>query len=179
MIPKDSNSNHYLKESQAEKKGRLGPSAAVGRTVRPYLADRPPVWRGPSARVEGARCGTGGSRRIFRPSAMRYQTIRAPCGPSAGTSQAVRACHAQVGPGSRVAMSIVHPLFLPTRKDTHLSISLLFSLKKGPPPWGFRLLHSPDRPSTSTDSLARFSTMSPGYFLNNLLSLSLSLSNFE
>jgi hypothetical protein len=36
MIPKDSNSNHYLKESQAEKKEDLGPSAAYEQTVQPY-----------------------------------------------------------------------------------------------------------------------------------------------
>jgi hypothetical protein len=41
MIPKNSNSNHYLKESQAEKKEDLGPSTADGRTVRPYQADHP------------------------------------------------------------------------------------------------------------------------------------------
>jgi hypothetical protein len=82
MIPKDSNSNHYLKECQAEKKGTLGPSAAMGQTVRPYLADRPPVQREPSARVVGAQGGTGGSGCNIGPSASGCQTVRAPRGQS-------------------------------------------------------------------------------------------------
>jgi hypothetical protein len=105
MIPKDSNSNHYLKESQAEKKDDLGPSAADGRTVRPYQADHPWVPHGLFARVTKARRATGCSGGNFGPSAPGCRTIRAPSGLSAGASRTVCVCHTQVGPGPRVAKS--------------------------------------------------------------------------
>jgi hypothetical protein len=60
--------NLYLEISQAEKKKGFRPSAVEGRTVRTDKADHPLVWCGPSARVGGARGGTGGSRVIYGPS---------------------------------------------------------------------------------------------------------------
>jgi hypothetical protein len=166
MIPKDSNSNHYLKESQAEKKGRLGPSAAVGRTVRQFLADCPSVRRGPSARVEGAPGSIRGSGLNNRSSAPGCRTVRVPRGLSAGASRTVRACRAQVGPDSR-AVSQADRTPSPNRKEPHLFPSLLLSLKKGPPLLG-TLFGALPGPSEHIPGLsARFSTMSSGYFSNN------------
>jgi hypothetical protein len=134
MIPKDSNSNHYLKESQAEKKGRLGPSAAVGRTVRQFLADCPSVRRGPSARVEGAPGSIGGSGLNNRSSAPGCRTVRVPRGLSAGASRTVRACRAQVGPDSR-AVSQADRTPSPNRNNL-ISFPLSCSLSRKDPPLG-------------------------------------------
>jgi hypothetical protein len=84
VIPKDSNSNHYVKESQAEKKEDLGPSAADGQTVQPYQADHPRVPHGLPARVTEARGATGCSGGNFGPSAPGCRTVRAPSELSAG-----------------------------------------------------------------------------------------------
>jgi hypothetical protein len=139
MIPKDSNSNHNLKESQAEKKEDLGPSAADGRTVRPYQADHPRVPHGLSAWVTKARRAIGCPGGNFGPSALGCRTVRAPSGLSAGASRTVRVCHAQVGPGPRVA------------KSSRQSLSSC-SLSRKEPSWGFWLELSSNRPSTSTKS---------------------------
>jgi hypothetical protein len=104
MIPKDSYSNLYPEIYQAIKKEDLGPSATDGRTVQPYQGDRPQVPHGLSARVAEARGATGCSGGNFGPFAPGCQTVRAPR-LSAGASRTVRACHAQVGPGPRVAKS--------------------------------------------------------------------------
>jgi hypothetical protein len=124
MIPKDSNLNHYLKESHAEKKEDLGPSAVDGRTVRPYQADHPWVPHRLSARVTKARRAIGCSCGNFGPSAPGCRTVRVPSGLSAGASQTVRLCHAQVGPGPRVA------------KSSRQSLSSC-SLSRKEPSWGF------------------------------------------
>jgi hypothetical protein len=135
------------------------------------------VQRGPSAHVEGARGSTGGSGSNIGPSALGCRIVRAPRGLSAGASWTVRACRAQVGPGSQVVSQQAGLLSSQTRTKhpPPLFLLLSLSLKKRPPPWGFRLGHSPDRSGTSTDSLRGSPSCHPGIFSNN----SLYLSDFE
>jgi hypothetical protein len=163
MISKDSYSNLYLGIYQAEikKEGAERTVRPVGWTIRLYLADRPPVRRGPSAWFEGDWGSTGGSGANNGPSAPGCRTVRAPRGLSAGASWNIRAYRTQVGPRSQGDKSTTLPFFFPNRKSPSphlslslsLSLSLLLFLKEGPPSWGFRMGHSPDRPSTSPDSL--------------------------
>jgi hypothetical protein len=86
------------------------------------------VQRGPSAHVEGARGSTGGSGSNIGPSALGCRIVRAPRGLSAGASWTVRACRAQVGPGSQVVSQQAGLLSSQTRTKHPLPLFLLLSL---------------------------------------------------
>jgi hypothetical protein len=149
---------------------------AVGRTVRPLLENRPPGRPGPSAQLEGKRGNTGCSGANNRPSVLGCRIVRAPRGPSAWAPRTVRACRARMGPRSRAVKEAGSSFSSPTRPRPPLLISLLLSLKKRLPPWGFRLGHSPDSSSTSPDSSRGSPPCHPGLFSNISFSLSRILS---
>jgi hypothetical protein len=116
------------------------------RTFHGRRADRPALPGGPSlgsprlfARVTKARRATGCSGGNFGLSAPGCQIVRTPSGLFAGASRTVCVCHAQVGPGPRVA------------KSSRQSLSSCSLSRKGPS-WGFWLELSSNRPSTSTKS---------------------------
>jgi hypothetical protein len=161
--------SEYLK---LKEKGGLRPSSLSRRTVWPDLEDHPPVRRGPSTRVEGARRGTGCSGSIFGPSAMGSRTVRAPRGPSAKASRTIRVSHTQVGPRSWVVSQACNFSSSQPAKSPLPHLSLALSQRKEPP-WGFGLGHSPDRLSTSTDSPRGSPPCHPGIFSINSLSHSL------
>jgi hypothetical protein len=138
-----------------------------GRTVWRYQADRLRVPHGLSARVTEARGGTGCSGANFRPP--RSRTIRR-C-----IADCLCVSHTG-GTGGASSKSTCHPPFFPTHKGTSPPPSLLLFVNNGTPLWGFRLGHSPDRPSMSTDSLRGSPPCHLGISLINSLSLSLSLS---
>jgi hypothetical protein len=97
----------------------------VGRTVRSYLADRPPVRRGPSARVEG-------HEELLDALVIFSDRPRRGAGPSARRANWLWVPRAG-GASSRVVNQAGSPPSSPNRKGPHLFPSLLLSLKKGPP----------------------------------------------
>jgi hypothetical protein len=137
MIPKDTFSNLYLEIYQDEKKRKVGLSAAVGRTVHPLLADRPPGRRRLSAWLGGERGDTGCSGMNNGLSAPGCRTVRAPRGPSAWAPRTVRGCHARVGSRPRDVNEAGTPFSSPTQPRSSLFLSLLLSLKKRHPLWDF------------------------------------------
>jgi hypothetical protein len=108
----------------------------VGWTVCLYLADCSPVRRGPSAQFEGDWGGTRGSGAYNGPSAPGHRTVRAPRGLSAGVSQTVHTCRAQVGPRSRGDKPTALSFFFPNRKSPSPHLSLALSQERTPPPLG-------------------------------------------
>jgi hypothetical protein len=131
----------------------------VGRTVRTHLANCPPGWRGPSARLVGKRCSTRRSG--------------ANNGPSARVPRTVRTCRVLVGPRTRGDKPVAL-LLLPKPQELLLSLSFLLSLKENTPTLEL-LIQALPGPSEPIPGLsARFSTMSSGYFFQISHSLSLS-----
>jgi hypothetical protein len=146
----------------------VGLSAAVGRTVRPFLADPPPGRRGPSAWFVGKRGGTGRSGGNNGPSAHLADR------PQGHRGQSTHVARRWV-PG-RGEISHQLSFLFPKPQETFIPLSFLLSLKKRPSPWGFRLGHSPDRPSISPDSPRDSPPCHPGIFFAYPI---LSLSDFE
>jgi hypothetical protein len=166
MIPKDSYSTLYigiykLKRKRSSDCPRQA-GGASGLTKRTICGSPHRLYTQVAGAWGATRCSGGN----FGPSAPRCRTIRAHRGLSAG---ALRTVHAQVGLGLRVVSQAGSPFLL---KPDHsliflslsLSLSCSLSLKKGTPPWGFGLGHSPDRPSTSTDSLRGSPPCHPSIF---------------
>jgi hypothetical protein len=103
---------------------KVGLSAAVGRTVRTLLADRPPGRGGLSAQLVGKRGGTGCSGANNGPSAPGRRSVRAPRGLSA------RAARRWV-PG-REEISLLPSLLSQTTRTPSLPLFLALSQRKGP-----------------------------------------------
>jgi hypothetical protein len=145
MIPKESYSNLYLEIYQAEME-------KVGWTVRGSGPACPAAPGGPSAGAARTVCaGQGNFGAVLE---VLVQITDRPL-----TSRTVRGCIADCPreprtgrTGPRADKSTSPFPSAQTRPKLHPSPSFLLSLKKGPPPWGFRLGHSLDRPSTSPDS---------------------------
>jgi hypothetical protein len=111
-------------------KKEVGPSAAIGQTVRLLLADCLPGQRGPSAWLVGRRCSTGCSGSINGQSAPGVRTVHAPRGLSAAMSRTVRPCRARVGPRPRDEIDPAS-LSLPPPKPVYPFLLLAPSLRKG------------------------------------------------
>jgi hypothetical protein len=149
---------------------------AVGQTVRPLLADRPPGRRGLSARLGGVRGSIGCPGTNNGLSAPGCRTVHAPREPSAWAPRTVRGCRARVGPRPRDENEAGTPSLLQPDPGA-LSSSLSCSLSRKGTPLGISFGALPG-PSEHIPRLsARFSTMSSRYFFR--ISHSLSLSDFE
>jgi uncharacterized Fe-S cluster protein YjdI len=168
MIPKDILTNLYLELYQVKTKGGVGPSAAVGRTVRLVVADCPPGHRGPSTRLVGSRCISGRSVSFNGPSAPWVWTVRTPRRLSAGASRIVRACRAPVDPG-REGVKPAACLLVPKPIEGASSLSFLPSLKEKAPYLGILIRALPGLSEHIPGLSVRFSTMSSGYFFESLI----------
>jgi hypothetical protein len=142
-------------------KGEVGPSAAVGRTVRLVLADCPPGHHGPSARLVGSRCISRRSVSFNRPSALLTDCPRGRRGLSAPAAR-------RWDPG-REGVKFAASLLVPKPKKGPSSLSFLPSFKEKAPSLGI-LIRALPGPSEHIPGLsARFSTMSSGYFFESLI----------
>jgi hypothetical protein len=141
----------------------------VGWTVQLYLADRPPVHRGPSARFMGELGGTRCSGANNGPFAPGCRTVR---GCVADCPRVPRAGGTGVA-GCKVKQAVL--FFSNATKAPSLHLSLALSQEKAPSLGiSFGALPGPSGhiPGLST----RFSTMSSGYFFRISHSLSRILS---
>jgi hypothetical protein len=111
-------------------KEEVGPSAAIGRTVRLLLADRPPGQRGLSAWLVGRRCFTGRSGGNNGLSVPGVRTVRAPRGLSAWVSRTGRPCLARVGPRPQDEVKKPSLLLSQTRPNPFLSLHLAPTQRK-------------------------------------------------
>jgi hypothetical protein len=149
MIPKDIFTNLYLELYQAKFKGEVGPSAAMGRTVRLLLADCPSGRRGPSAWLVGKRCDTGRSGSNNRPSARVANCSRGRRKPSA--------CATCVWVPGRGDENKQDSFSSPNPTQVISFLSFLLPLKEKVSLLGISI-------GALLGLSARFSTMSSGYF---------------
>jgi hypothetical protein len=168
MIPKDTFQIFISSYIKLKLKREVGPSVAMGQTVRPLLADCPPGRCGPSSRLVEKRCSSGRSGSNNGPSTLGGRTVRAPRGLSTGASRTVHRCRAPVGPRPQDENE-ARLLLFPNPTQVIPFLSFLLPLKDKASLLGFRLEHSPDRPGTSPDSPRDSPPCHPGIFFKYLI----------